>query len=170
MGPRAEATIFRRSRLGRRRTAEGYAIPLSESLKPPDLLDRRAAGTAQDRRADRFPGPHDPDDSPVSPGLPVRKDDRATGVRPCTSTARSFPGAKSMACERSPATTRCASSGSINFGGQGSSSSADETISIVETGNVSSLHRASGNSGDPTESEQLMQCGLVALPRYAAPL
>ena len=52
------------------RSDEGHALPLPESLQPPDPIDRRAAGPAQDRSADLFPGPDDPDDSPPSRKYP----------------------------------------------------------------------------------------------------
>ncbi len=42
----------------------------------PDPIDCRAANTAQDRSADLFLGPHDPDDSPPHAGRAAREDAR----------------------------------------------------------------------------------------------
>ena len=41
--------------LGRGRPAEGHALPLSESVRPPDPLDRARAGAAQDRACRSIP-------------------------------------------------------------------------------------------------------------------
>src|SRR5258708_4565462 len=46
--------------LGRRRPAEGNALPLSKSVQAPDPVDRRGAGTAEDRPTDLHAGrPHE---------------------------------------------------------------------------------------------------------------
>ena len=47
--------------VGRGGAAQGHALSLSQSLQPPDPVDRRRAGAAQVRRADRRPGHPDPD-------------------------------------------------------------------------------------------------------------
>ena len=63
--------------LGRGRPAEGHALPLSESVQPPDAVDRRVAGAAEDRPADLHAG--DPDQD-VPALLPGRSDGEDAGL------------------------------------------------------------------------------------------
>src|ERR1700712_3919139 len=45
--------------LGRRRSAKGYALPLSKSVQAPDVVDRSVTGASEDCPADLFAGdPH----------------------------------------------------------------------------------------------------------------
>ena len=62
--------------LGRGRAAEGHAVPLSQSLQPPDAVDRRLAGAAEDRPADLCPGHADQDVPALLPGRDDGKDAR----------------------------------------------------------------------------------------------
>ena len=86
----AAATICRRIReaddiedLGGRRSAEGDALPLSQSLQPSDAVDRCLAGAAEDRPADLRAGHPDQDVPAIRPG---RSDGR-----------RRWPGRKASA-------------------------------------------------------------------------
>src|ERR1700736_3513688 len=63
--------------MGRRRTAKGHALPLPESVQPPDAFDLGIAGAAEDRSADLRPG--DPDQD-VRAFLPGRTHGEDTGL------------------------------------------------------------------------------------------
>src|SRR3979490_961692 len=54
--------------MGRRRTAKGHALPLPESIQPPDAFDLGIAGAAEDRSADLRPGHPDQDVRALLPG------------------------------------------------------------------------------------------------------
>src|ERR1700716_1719512 len=53
---------------GRGRTAEGHALPLSESVQPPDAFDLGIAGPAEGCPADLHPGDPDQDVRAFLPG------------------------------------------------------------------------------------------------------
>ena len=61
--------------------AEGHALSLPEPAQPPDAVDRRVAGAAEDRPADLHPGHPDQDVRALRPGRSHGEDARLGGRR-----------------------------------------------------------------------------------------
>ncbi len=72
--PRRESSPA--SDLGRGGAAEGDALPLPEPVRPPESVDRRRAGAAEDRGADLRAGHHDQDDRAPHAGRADGEDSR----------------------------------------------------------------------------------------------
>src|SRR5712691_13283462 len=62
--------------LGRGGTAEGHALPLSQSAQSSDPVGGRSTGTAEDRRANLYPGDPDQDGGALHAGRSAGKDAR----------------------------------------------------------------------------------------------
>src|SRR5262249_26872987 len=67
--------------LGRGGTAEGHALPLSQSAQSPDSIGRGATRAAEDRGADLYPGDPHQDGGAVTGGRAARTDPRLGGNR-----------------------------------------------------------------------------------------
>ena len=70
----AFAKLHRLQDLGRRRAAQGHALPLPESAQSSDPLGRRGAGAAAHRPSDLYPGDPDQDGGAVQAGRTDGKD------------------------------------------------------------------------------------------------
>src|ERR1700681_2713888 len=67
--------------MGRGRTAERHAVPLPESVQPPEAVDRGIAGPAEDCPADLYAGDPDQDVCAFLPGRSDGEDSRLGGRR-----------------------------------------------------------------------------------------